>query len=206
MLSLSTITNLVNHYYRIHPNRIMPPSNIPSANHTLLLRNLTILSFPPGFLLGLIHGIITGRLFPAFSSLPLFLSALLALMIHPTLRSKLTYGGSPITLSPTNVLACDCLLAFIHFLFLLLSWISVPRGWDEGAVMLGTYATVPGFICTGVHGWFVVRDVGKIVRHSRECEECAAGIAGHSGHGRGGEYTPLTVGDYEEVEEGESSV
>ncbi|KAF2803414.1 uncharacterized protein BDZ99DRAFT_526766 [Mytilinidion resinicola] len=187
----------------------MPPSAQNTSNYTLALRNATIVAFPPGFLLGLIHGIISNDLFPALSSVPLFGSAVLALAIHPTLRSKLTYGGSPITLSPTNVLALDFLLGFFHLLFLILAWVNVPQSWDGGRVMLGTYATVPGFICVAVHGWFVARDVGRVVQHSRQCEECAAGMAGHGEgrHGRGGEYTPLTVGeDYEEVEEGRVGV
>ncbi|KAF2493065.1 hypothetical protein BU16DRAFT_529289 [Lophium mytilinum] len=187
----------------------MPPSAQNAPSRALALRNATILAFPPGFLLGLIHGIITNHLFPALSAVPLFGSAALALAIHPTLRSKLSYGGSPISLSPTNVLALDFLLGAFHLLFLILAWVNVPHTYDRGSIMLGTYATVPGFVCTVAHGWFVARDVGRVVQHSRQCEECAAGMGGHGegGHGRGGEYTPLTVGeDYEEVEEGRVGV
>jgi hypothetical protein len=163
------------------------------------LRKLTIIVAPPGFILNLIHGIVSGKAFPALGLIPLAGSALLGASL--LYRNKISYGGSPISLSPSNIIAVDFGLAALYFIFLIFSWIVVPHdGWDGGLVMLGTYGTVPLMVNVGCHGYFVWMELGQMMRHARDCPNPVHQHIGRS------EYTPLAGGVkasvYEDEEDG----
>lgn len=176
----------------------------PSTAETLTtLRKITILVGPPGFILNLIHGIISGKAFPAFGLIPLAGSALLGASL--LYRDQISYGGSPISLSPSNIIAADSALAVLYFIFLIFSWIVVP-GWDGGQVMLGTYGTVPLMVNVACHAYFVWLELGQMVQHVRDCPNPVHRHVGRS------EYTPLQGGvkngvyDEGEEEDGSSAV
>lgn len=114
-------------------------SNSVPAQRTLRL--VTLITFPPAFIMLLIHGILGGGAFPAVALIPLAISALLALyLLNP---NAVTAGGSAITLADGHVVAIDLSLAIWLFVMCICSWINVPR-WrhDRGLVMLGTYGSV----------------------------------------------------------------
>lgn len=109
---------------------------------TVVLRKITIASFPFAFTLLLIHGIITNRSFPALDILPLAASALLSVLILR--RDLLAALGSPIqALSESNIFAADLALLVFDLIFLLISWATIRDPWDRGQIVLGTYGTVP---------------------------------------------------------------
>ena len=167
-----------------------------------MLRKITIIAFPPGFILNLIHGIVSHKAFPALGLIPLAGSALLGASL--LYRNKISYGGSPISLSPANILMIDFALAVLFLIFLIFSWVIVPgHDWsDPSEVMLGTYGTVPLMGNLGIHGYFVGIEVRHMVRHARDCPNPA--------HHRGrDEYTPLAgsvEAGYEDEEEGRNAV
>ncbi|OCK89452.1 uncharacterized protein K441DRAFT_667557 [Cenococcum geophilum 1.58] len=141
------------------------------------LRTLTIVSFAPGATLALIHSIVTHCAFPAVGIIPLFCSAILGLaLLHP---STISYGGSAISFSHTNVLTLDFSIAVLNLIFLIYAWVNVPKHQDGGQVMLGTYSTVPQMLNLGIHVYFVLRDVERVVRHTRDCAECRHGMHKH---------------------------
>jgi hypothetical protein len=43
-------------------------------------------------------------------------------------RDKISYRGSPVSLSPANILAIDFVLAVWLLIFLIVSWVIVPGG------------------------------------------------------------------------------
>lgn len=114
---------------------------VMSSASSLFLRKTTILVFPPAFILCLIHGIISGIAVPALGLIPLFGSAILGSFLM--YRDQITFSGSPISLTRAHVCACDFLLGVVLLIILIISWIVVTDSWDRGAIMLGTYATVP---------------------------------------------------------------
>ncbi|KAF2843654.1 hypothetical protein M501DRAFT_994654 [Patellaria atrata CBS 101060] len=191
----SHIRSISNHTHSLStksstmPSQQSPPLSLPRA-----LRYLTLYAFPPGFILAFLHGIIAGQAVPALGIIPLVFSALIAMyLLH---RNQISYGGSPIQLSPLNILVLDFVLVILYLVLLIISWIVLTEFYrDNGQIILGTYATVPQMLCCGVHVWFVLVDVGRMVKHSRECEDCAG--AGHAS----GEYEPLKNGDRDAEEE-----
>src|SRR6266536_4967910 len=98
---------------------------------TITLRKTTLLTFLPGFILNLIHGIISHKAFPALGLIPLTFSALLSTSL--LYRHQISYGGSPISLSPANILLLDFSLAVLFFIFLIFSWVVVPQHWPDGS-------------------------------------------------------------------------
>lgn len=119
----------------------MPPSTVTAPiSSVALLRQLTILSFPPAFILLLIHGIAAEIAFPALGLLPLAASALLgALILH---RDQFAAAGSPIqSLSSHNVFIADVTSAVFLLAFLVPSWIMLTDA-PSPLIVLGTYGTV----------------------------------------------------------------
>lgn len=115
--------------------------NDNAMSSTVFLRRVTILSFVPAFIILLIHGIASSWAFPALGILPLAVSTVLgALLLH---RDRVAALGSPIqALSPGNILYADAALAVWYFLFLIPTWVFLPRPSDEGLIILGTYGSV----------------------------------------------------------------
>ena len=160
------------------------------------LRTLTIVSFAPGVTLTLIYSIVTHSAFPAISVIPLFGSAILGLaLLHP---NTISYGGSAISFSPINVLTLDFSIAVLNLIFLIYAWITVP-GRRGGQVMLGTYSTVPQMLNFGIHVYFVLRDVERMVRHTWDCAECRHGTHRHGSAREGYASLVEDVAPYQDV-------
>lgn len=160
------------------------------------LRTLTIVSFAPGVTLTLIYSIVTHSAFPAVSVIPLFGSAILGLaLLHP---NTISYGGSAISFSPINVLALDFSIAVLNLIFLIYAWITVP-GRRGGQVMLGTYSTVPQMLNFGIHVYFVLRDVERMIRHTWDCAECRHGTHRHGSAREGYASLEEDVAPYQDV-------
>ena len=161
------------------------------------LRTLTIVSFAPGVTLTLIYSIVTHSAFPAISVIPLFGSAILGLaLLHP---NTISYGGSAISFSPINVLALDFSIAVLNLIFLIYAWITVPGRWGGGQVMLGTYSTVPQMLNFGIHVYFVLRDVERMIRHTWDCAECRHGTHRHGSAREGYASLVEDVAPYQDV-------
>lgn len=121
----------------------MPPSANPQkvANSNASLRKFPLYSFPPGFILFLIHGLATGQPFPALGLLPMTASAIVSGLL--LFRDKFAASGSPIqNLSPSNVFFADVGLAVFHLAMLIPSFVFLTAPWHEGQVALGAYCTV----------------------------------------------------------------
>lgn len=114
---------------------------VMSSFASLFLRKVTIFTFPPAFILCLIHGIISGQAVPALGLIPLFGSTVVGMFLM--YRDQITFAGSPISLTRAHVCACDFVIGVVLLIILIISWIVVTKNWDRGAIMLGTYATVP---------------------------------------------------------------
>ncbi|KAK1573949.1 uncharacterized protein LY79DRAFT_524815 [Colletotrichum navitas] len=165
-----------------------------SEGNNVVLRKVTIITFPPAFILLLIHGIITNCPFPALGILPLFASAILGLFIIR--RDLVAALGSPIqALSPSNVFYADLSLSTFHFIFLFISWATIRNPWDRGQIVLGTYGTVPLMIDTAIHLYLLLPVIGHMLaRRSCDCPHCQS-VTKSSYFAS--EYTPLSEGDSE---------
>ncbi|KAF9872280.1 hypothetical protein CkaCkLH20_10107 [Colletotrichum karsti] len=167
----------------------------PTTN--VVLRKITIISFPPAFIILLIHGIISNCAFPALGILPIVSSAILGLFIIR--RDVVAALGSPIqALSPSNIFFADLFLAGFHFIFLLISWAMIRDPWDRGQVVLGTYGTVPMMVNTGIHLYILIPQIGHLfVNRTCDCPHCQT-VTKTSYFSSGvSEYTPLSDGDTE---------
>jgi hypothetical protein len=108
-----------------------------STPHTL--RALSILTFPPAFLILLIQGIISSRVLPALGILPLFFSSAFAALL---LANEKRCGCQSSGLSGTPIhLVFDVLLGAALLVLLILTWIFMPQHYNGEMVMLGTYGT-----------------------------------------------------------------
>jgi hypothetical protein len=122
------------------------PRAMPSIAHEkmefpVFLRRITIYSFPPAFIMLLIHGIGTGVPFPALGLLPLAASALLGAII--LYRERILGLGSPIqSLSEPNIFYSDVTIAVFMIAMLIPTWILLDNPWDRGMIVLGTYGSV----------------------------------------------------------------
>ena len=119
----------------------MPPQLVIPQHLSLFLRKVTIFAFPPAFILCLIHGIIAEVAVPALGLIPMFASAVLGAFLM--YRDKISFGGSPVSLTRAQVCLADFGLGVALIGILIPSWIIVPQSYPRGKVMLGTYATVP---------------------------------------------------------------
>lgn len=78
---------------------------------------------------------------PALGLIPLMLSSLLGAFLM--YRDQISFGGSPIHLTRAQVCIADFCIAAFLMTILVLSWIFVTQTYRRGAIVLGTYATVP---------------------------------------------------------------
>lgn len=105
------------------------------------LRALSIVSFAPAFILLLICGIVSNRVNPAISILPLFFSALYSAVL---LANEKTCGCQAAGLTGTPLhMMCDMLCGMPLVVCLILGFVSMG-GWDYQAagIILGTYGTM----------------------------------------------------------------
>ena len=120
----------------------MPPQLALTPQLTLFLRKTTVFTFPPAFILCIIHGIVAECAVPALGLIPLFASAILGTFLM--YRDKIAFGGSPVSLTRAHVCLADFGIGFALMAILIPSWIVVPQTYgNRGDIMLGTYATVP---------------------------------------------------------------
>jgi hypothetical protein len=120
----------------------MPQTSTPrSSNIHLILRQLSIIAFPPAFILLFAHGIASGNALPAIGIVPLAASAVLGLLL--LYRDHVAAVGSSIqALTPSNIFALDVFLAVVFLFMLIPSWIFITWGWNRSLIVLGTYGTV----------------------------------------------------------------
>lgn len=108
---------------------------------TVILRKITIYSFPPALIMLLIHGIGSSYAFPALGLLPLACSTLLGLLLLH--RDQVAAFGSPFQmLSPSNIFFADSSIAAFLLACLIPTWVFLDRPDDEGMIILGTYCSV----------------------------------------------------------------
>lgn len=124
-------------------------SHDSGVSSTVFLRRVTILSFPPAFLILLIHGVSSSWAFPALGILPLAVSAVLgALLLH---RDRVAALGSPVqALTPENIFYADTTLVIWYLAFLIPTWVFLGRPSDEEIIILGTYGSV--FLMVNLYG------------------------------------------------------
>jgi hypothetical protein len=111
-----------------------------SLSHNL--RIVSLLTFPPGFLLLLLTGISSSHVNPAIGILPLFFSAAYSGILLAAER-KCACKAAGLTGTPWHWV-CDFLCGVGLFVCLVLAWVFMGQGWGwrGGNVMLGTYGSV----------------------------------------------------------------
>lgn len=115
-------------------------NNDAGISLTVLLRRITICTFPPAFIMLLIHGILSEEPFPALGLLPLAASFVVGCLL--LFRERIAAFGSPIqALSASNVFFADVFLSVWYLGFLIPTWISLPRQYRNN-VVLGTYCSI----------------------------------------------------------------
>ncbi|KAK9776820.1 hypothetical protein AB5N19_10699 [Seiridium cardinale] len=146
-------------------------ANAP-ATGAVILRRTAIIQFPFAFILLLSHGLASGRAFPAIGLLPLSLSTLLsALLLN---RDSVAAVGSPVqALTASNVLFLDIMLALFQLGFLIPTWVTITKPWNENLIVLGTYASVFMMIDFGIHTYFVLKELWHMcTTHVCNCPHC----------------------------------
>lgn len=114
--------------------------NDAGVNSTVLLRRITIFTFPPAFFMLIIHGVGSHYAFPALGLLPHAVSVTFGSVL--LYRDQVLSSGSPIqALSPTNIFYVDVGLAAWYFAFLIPTWVFLAKP-REDMIVLGTYASV----------------------------------------------------------------
>lgn len=115
-----------------------------STAHTL--RAISVITFPPAFIMLFIQGVLSERVNPAIGILPMFFSSAYSLLVLANER-KCGCSASGLTGTPLHMLF-DILCGIGVLTCLILTWIFLPRScsWgyscrDAGLVMLGTYGT-----------------------------------------------------------------
>jgi amino acid permease len=109
-----------------------------STAHTL--RAISVVTFPPAFFLLLIQGIVSHRVNPAISILPLFFSACFGLLLLANER-KCGCQSSGLNGTPIH-LFFDILIGIGLLVCLILTWVCLPEGYvSERNIMFGTYCT-----------------------------------------------------------------
>lgn len=115
--------------------------NDVGTSSTVFLRHITVFTFPPAFIMLLIHGILFHRAFPALGILPHAASVVFGSML--LYRESVAALGSPIqALSASNIFFADVTLAIWYMGFLIPTWVLLSEMWREDAIILGTYGTV----------------------------------------------------------------
>ncbi|ROW06772.1 hypothetical protein VMCG_04141 [Cytospora schulzeri] len=163
----------------------MPQYNSQTTiNSTVLLRRITVFSFPPAFIMLLIHGISSGNAFPALGILPHAASVVFGtlLLFRETVAS---FGSSVQALSAYNVFCADIALTIWYFGFLIPTWLLLDNTWDV-MIILGTYGSVFMMVNFAIHFYFAAAEALHIVTSRQSPFKSLAA-----------EYTPLN-GDYED--------
>ncbi|KAK9422595.1 hypothetical protein SUNI508_00458 [Seiridium unicorne] len=177
-------------------------ANAP-ATGAVILRRTVVIQFPFAFILLLSHGLASGGAFPAIGLLPLSLSTLLsALLLN---RDSIAAVGSSVqALTASNVLFLDILLALFQLAFLIPTWVTVTRTWNESLIVLGTYASVFMMIDFGIHTYFVLKELWHMcTTNVCNCPHCQSVRRSKRSSvlPTASEYTPLQSDVSDEIEE-----
>ncbi|KAF2735854.1 hypothetical protein EJ04DRAFT_534003 [Polyplosphaeria fusca] len=141
------------------------------------LRAVSVATFPPGFLLLLIHGIAADRVNPAIGLLPLFVSSAYSglLLAH---EKRCGCQNSGLSGTPLHLI-CDMLLGVGLLVCLILAWVNVPGDWSGSLIMLATYGT--NFLITNflIHLFFVAQQIWESLtpgaHYVQSCPQCQFG-------------------------------
>ncbi|KAF2202819.1 hypothetical protein GQ43DRAFT_297924 [Delitschia confertaspora ATCC 74209] len=107
-----------------------------SPTHTL--RAISVLTFPPAFLLLLVQGIASRRVNPAIGLIPLaFSSAFSTFLLYNEKRCGCQSSGLT---GPIHLVA-DAILGVGLLVCLILTWVNLPRHWAGSQIMFGTYCS-----------------------------------------------------------------
>ncbi|KUI58921.1 hypothetical protein VP1G_06184 [Cytospora mali] len=129
---------------------------------TVLLRRITIFTFPASLLMLTIHGIGSRWAFPALGLLPHATSVVFgSLLLY---REHVAALGSPIqALSPSNIFFADVALAVWYLAFLIPTWVLLGAPYDEGWIILGTYGSVFLMVNFAIHFYFAAAEALHII-------------------------------------------
>lgn len=97
-------------------------------------------------------------------------------------------------------LVADSLLGAGLLVVLITTWVNLPRSWDGGLVMLGTYGTNFLLVNFFIHLYFILQTLTESLANSsnwpKSCPHCQyAPFGGNSRSGRGKDYAPLLSGE-----------
>ncbi|KUI67522.1 hypothetical protein VM1G_03630 [Cytospora mali] len=129
---------------------------------TVLLRRITIFTFPVSLLMLTIHGVGSRWAFPALGLLPHATSVVFgSLLLY---RERVAALGSPIqALSPSNIFFADVALAVWYLAFLIPTWVLLGAPRDEGWIILGTYGSVFLIVNFTIHLYFAAAEALHII-------------------------------------------
>ncbi|OJD39882.1 nucleosome binding protein [Diplodia corticola] len=182
----------------------MPPKDpsSPSKPGAVPLRRVTIFTFPPAFLLLLVHGIASNRPFPALGLLPLAGSAILGCLI--LYHDRVVGSGSSIQRPTTsNIFFADVLLAIMLLAILIASWVTLTKNlwrYDNGSlIILGTYCTVFLLVNFIIHAYFAgLQFLHMMTARSCNCAHCQSVTKSGPLMRMVSEYSPLNGDDLDE--------
>jgi hypothetical protein len=113
------------------------------------LRAIALASFPPGFFILLIQGIVAGRVNPAIGILPLFFSAAFSALL---LANERSCGCQASGLAGTPIhLVFDLIIGVGLLVCLILDWVLMTQRGSREMIMLGTYGT--NFLICNLYVW-----------------------------------------------------
>ncbi|OCL10595.1 hypothetical protein AOQ84DRAFT_288945 [Glonium stellatum] len=153
-----------------------------------MLRPLTIITFPPAFILLLVHGIVFSYSNPAMGLLPLSVSSAFGAVVFYYDRKR--ECESPSIIQSPALFAIDLGIGVGLLISLILTWVFLRGERDGSSVMLGTYASGFLLINFSVHLFFVVQHLHEwfsdMARSTYVCPHCnytpSAGCIDASGY------------------------
>ncbi|KND87669.1 hypothetical protein TOPH_07670 [Tolypocladium ophioglossoides CBS 100239] len=158
------------------------------------LRRICLFGFPLGFVLLLVHGIVSRKVVPALGLVPMAGSALLgALLVYREKKARPVQGVLAFV-----VFVADVALALMHLGMLIPTWVTMTRDrwYDRPLVILGTYGTLFLVLDLAIHVYFVFSYLLRwVLSLFRECPHCHSGPGRWGGHPAMAEYTPFTDAD-----------
>lgn len=173
---------------------------IISKSPAHILRALTIFTFPPAFIMLLIHGITSSRFNPAMGLLPLSASSAFGAAILYN-EKECDCESSSLIRSPTLYIM-DLILGVGLLVALIATWVTLPHQWDGSSVMLGTYGTNFLLINFLVHAYFVVQQLYEllsIIANRTSCPQCNySPLTPNAGRRRAKGYAPLVNNEEQE--------
>ncbi|OCK98375.1 uncharacterized protein K441DRAFT_629401 [Cenococcum geophilum 1.58] len=174
---------------------------IISKSPAHILRALTIFTFPPAFIMLLIHGITSSRFNPAMGLLPLSASSAFGAAI---LCNEKECDCEPFSLIRSPILCImDLILGVGLLVALIATWVTLPYHWNGSSVMLGTYGTNFLLINFLVHAYFVIQQLYEllpnIANRTTPCPQCNySPLTPNAGRRHAKGYAPLVNNEEQE--------